>query len=70
MSVRWAADVMKPGFQRVRTHSKPGFMSSRRTRGAQIAVLAVLAVLAVPVLPEPGSRDPAFGSGYKPSDVG
>ncbi len=37
----WPADVMKPGFQRARTHSKPGFMSSWRTRGAQIAVLAV-----------------------------
>ncbi len=45
------AAVMKPGLQRVRTHSKPGFMTSRRTRGAQIVVLAV------PVLPEP---DPGF----------
>ncbi len=47
---------MKPGFQRVRTRSKPGFMSSRLARGAQIAVLAVLAV---PVLPELGSPYPA-----------
>ena len=49
MSVSLAAGVMKPGFQCVRTHSEPGFMSSRRTRGAQIAVLAVS------VLPESGS---------------
>ncbi len=48
MSVSWAADIMKPGFERVRTRSKPGYMWSRLTRSAQIAVLAV------PVLPEPG----------------
>ena len=50
MSVSVAADVMKPGSQCARTHSKPGFMPSRRTRGTRIAVLAV------PVLPESGSR--------------
>ncbi len=50
---------MNPGFQRVRAHSKPGFMALQLTRGAQIAVLAV------PVLPEPGFRDPVPGSGYK-----
>ena len=49
MGVSLAADVMKPGFERVRTHSKPGFMPSRRTRGAQVAVRTV------PVLPESGS---------------
>ncbi len=27
---------MKPVFQRVRTHSKPGFMTSQRTRGTQL----------------------------------
>ncbi len=32
MSVSWAGHVMKPGFQRVRTHSKPGFMTPRLTR--------------------------------------
>jgi len=41
MIVSVAADVMKPDFQCVRTHSKPGFMSSGRTREAQVAVLAV-----------------------------
>src|SRR5882724_9617207 len=55
---------MKPGFQCVRTHSKPGFMSSRRTRGAQIAVLAV------PVLPESGSWGPGPGSDCKLSGIG
>jgi hypothetical protein len=53
MSVSLAADAMKPDLQRVRTYSKPGFISSRRTGGAQIAVRTV------PVLPEsglPGSR--------------
>jgi len=34
-------DAMEPGLQCVRTHSKPGFMSSGRTRDAQVAVLAV-----------------------------
>ncbi len=58
-----AADVMKPGFERVRTHSKPGFMTSRLARGAQIAVLAV------PVLPEPGSRVP-YPSGGPPAGPG
>jgi hypothetical protein len=50
MSVSLAADVMKPDLQCVQTHSKPGFISSRRTHGAQIAVRTV------PVLPESGSR--------------
>ncbi len=47
MIVTRAANDMKPGFQRVLTHSKPSFMSSQLARRAQIAVLAV------PVLPEP-----------------
>ncbi len=46
MSVSWAADDMKPGFQRARTHSKPGFMTSRLARGAQLAARGVqIAVL-------------------------
>jgi hypothetical protein len=56
MSVGPATDAMKPDFERVRTHSEPGFMALRLTRGPQAAV---------PVLRESGSRGSVSGSDNK-----
>jgi hypothetical protein len=45
MHVEAAPDAVKPGFQCVQAHSKPGFMSFSLIRDARLAVLTV------PVLP-------------------